>query len=39
MGKNSIDASAAGIAMNSLQAIPFGQVIGGPLKACIDAQS
>ena len=24
---------------NKLQAIPFGNIIGGPLKACIDAQT
>lgn len=24
--------------INSLQSIPFGSIIGGPLKACIEAQ-
>lgn len=26
------------VATNALQAIPFGQIIGGPLSACVDAQ-
>lgn len=34
-----IDSSASTVATNALQAIPFGSVIGGPLKACIDAQA
>uniref|UniRef100_UPI004026A889 DUF2589 domain-containing protein n=1 Tax=Parabacteroides distasonis TaxID=823 RepID=UPI004026A889 len=27
------------IATNALQALPFGSIIGGPLKACTEAQS
>lgn len=27
------------VATNALQALPFGSVIGGPLKACTEAQS
>lgn len=34
-----IDSSASTVATNALQAIPFGSIIGGPLKACIDAQA
>ena len=34
-----VDTSAANVANNALQALPFGQIIGGPLKACIDAQT
>ena len=34
-----IDSSASSVATNALQAIPFGSVIGGPLKACVDAQA
>lgn len=29
----------AQVATNALQAIPFGSMIGGPLKACIEAQA
>lgn len=29
----------ANVATNAMQAIPFGTMIGGPLKACIDAQA
>ena len=39
MGKNnSIDTTPSAVATNALRAIPFGQIIGGPLSACIDAQ-
>ncbi len=34
-----IDTSASHVATNALQAIPFGSIIGGPLKACVDAQA
>ncbi len=34
-----IDTSASNVATSALQALPFGQIIGGPLKACIDAQT
>lgn len=34
-----IDTSAATVATNALQAIPFGSIIGGPLNACIEAQA
>lgn len=34
-----VDSSASSVATNALQAIPFGSVIGGPLKACVDAQA
>ena len=27
------------VATDALQGIPFGSIIGGPLKACIEAQS
>lgn len=27
------------VATNALQAIPFSSMIGGPLKACIEAQA
>lgn len=36
---NKIDQTPSTVATNALSAIPFGQVIGGPLKACIEAQS
>ncbi|MCQ2051854.1 MAG: DUF2589 domain-containing protein, partial [Bacteroidaceae bacterium] len=29
----------AQVATNALQAIPFSSMIGGPLKACIEAQA
>lgn len=34
-----IDTTPSTIATNALQALPFGSIIGGPLKACIDAQA
>ena len=34
-----LDSSASQTATNALQAIPFGTIIGGPLKACIEAQA
>ncbi len=36
---NEINTTPATVANAALQALPFGQIIGGPLKACIDAQS
>lgn len=37
--KNDIDVSPANVAMASLESLPFGTLIGGPLKACVEAQS
>lgn len=34
-----IDQTPATVASNALGAIPFGNIIGGPLTACIDAQA
>ena len=34
-----IDTTPSQVATNALQAIPFGSIIGGPLKACIEAQA
>ena len=34
-----IDTTPSAIAGNALQAMPFGTIIGGPLKACIEAQT
>lgn len=34
-----IDSSPSQIATSALQALPFGNIIGGPLKACIEAQA
>ena len=34
-----IDTSPSQVATSALQAIPFGSIIGGPLKACIEAQA
>lgn len=34
-----IDKTPSQVATNALQAIPFGSIIGGPLKACIEAQA
>lgn len=34
-----IDNAPSQVATNALQAIPFGTMIGGPLKACIEAQA
>lgn len=32
------DPTPSQVATNVLQGIPFGSIIGGPLKACIEAQ-
>lgn len=34
----SIDTTPSTVATNALQSIPFSQIIGGPLSACVDAQ-
>lgn len=34
-----IDTTPSQVATNALAAIPFGSIIGGPLKACIEAQA
>lgn len=34
-----IDTTASNVATNALKALPFGSMIGGPLKACIEAQA
>lgn len=34
-----IDKSAADVATSSLQSLPFGSIIGGPLVACVEAQA
>lgn len=34
-----IDQSAADVATSSLQSLPFGNIIGGPLVACVEAQA
>lgn len=34
-----IDSSPSQIATSALQSLPFGNIIGGPLKACIEAQA
>ncbi|SEV84000.1 Protein of unknown function [Prevotella aff. ruminicola Tc2-24] len=34
-----LDSSPSQVATSALQAIPFGSIIGGPLKACIEAQA
>lgn len=33
------DPTPSQIATNALQSLPFGSIIGGPLKACIEAQA
>ena len=33
------DPTPSHVATDALQGIPFGSIIGGPLKACIEAQS
>lgn len=33
------DSTPSHVATDALQGIPFGSIIGGPLKACIEAQS
>lgn len=32
------DSSPSQVATNALQGIPFGSIIGGPLRACAEAQ-
>ena len=39
MAKNKIDTTPSTVATNALQALPFGNIIGGPLSACIEAQA
>lgn len=34
-----IDTTPSQVATNALSALPFGNIIGGPLKACIEAQA
>ena len=34
-----IDTSASQVATNALQSLPFGTIIGAPLKACVEAQA
>lgn len=34
-----IDTTPSQVATSALQALPFGNIIGGPLKACIEAQA
>ncbi|WP_353885290.1 hypothetical protein [uncultured Bacteroides sp.] len=34
-----IDTTPSQVATSALQAIPFGSIIGGPLKAAIEAQA
>ena len=34
-----IDTAPSQVATNALSAMPFGSIIGGPLKACIEAQA
>jgi len=34
-----IDRTPSQVATSALQALPFGNIIGGPLKACIEAQA
>ncbi|MCD8045038.1 MAG: DUF2589 domain-containing protein [Tannerellaceae bacterium] len=34
-----IDSTPSQVATNALQSIPFGSIIGSPLKACIEAQA
>lgn len=31
-----IDTSSSQVATSALQSLPFGSIIGGPLKACIE---
>lgn len=37
--KMAIDSTPSQVATSALQAIPFGSIIGAPLKACIEAQA
>ena len=39
MAKNNIDTTPSTVAMSALQALPFGTIIGGPLQACVEAQT
>ena len=32
------DPTPSQVATNALQGIPFGSIIGGPLRACVEAQ-
>lgn len=34
-----IDTTPSSVATSALQALPFGNIIGGPLKACVEAQA
>ena len=34
-----VDKTPSQVATSALQAIPFGSIIGGPLKACVEAQA
>ena len=34
-----VDSTPSQVATSALQAIPFGSIIGGPLKACVEAQA
>ena len=34
-----VSKAPADVAMNALQSMPFGAMIGGPLKACVEAQA
>lgn len=36
---NTIDTAPSTVATSALQALPFGTIIGGPLQACIEAQT
>lgn len=36
---STIDTTPSSVATSALQAIPFGSIIGGPLKACVEAQA
>ena len=36
---NKIDTTPSTVATSALQALPFGTIIGGPLQACIEAQT
>ena len=33
-----VDKTPSQVATSALQAIPFGSIIGGPLKACVEAR-
>lgn len=33
------DSTPSQIATNALQSLPFGSIIGGPLRACAEAQA